>query len=103
MHHRWLSAFVIAIGLALPTTSTIAAQDDTDVTTVRKGARTTLQRTTNAQPCALCFTCGGRWPHFGGSIPLGANRQVQEFGSNCSNPLTARSDNEPFLCCKGQN
>jgi hypothetical protein len=101
MHHRALGILTLAIGLALSTTPSIAAEGDTDVVRVQKQGKVVLQRTTNTQRCALCFTCGGRWPHFGGSIPNN-DGQVTEFGSSCASPLTARNDSSPFLCCKAR-
>jgi hypothetical protein len=98
-------ALLSALGLvlAIPTAPSLAQDNDTLTTRTAKGGRTVVSRTRASQPCALCFTCGGNWPHFGGDIPLGVNRQVQEFGSNCSSPLTTRTDDRPFLCCKGRN
>ena len=49
--------------------------------------------------CNICFTCGGDWPVFAGSI-----RSVGDFpterGSGCSGPLQGRADGSPFLCCR---
>lgn len=51
-----------------------------------------------AVSCNICFTCGGDWPIFAGSI-----RSVGDFpterSSACSGTLIGRTDSSPFLCC----
>jgi len=49
--------------------------------------------------CTICFTCGGEWPRFQGSI-RSVNDLPVERGGACSAGLTARFDFSPFLCCK---
>ncbi len=49
--------------------------------------------------CSLCFTCGGAWPIFAGSWPVAAPTNPTERGSACAEPLMARPDSRPFLCC----
>jgi hypothetical protein len=57
--------------------------------------------------CNLCFTCGGDWPIFAGTIPTLPNNifllnteDPVERGSSCSGGLIRRQDTQPFLCCK---
>jgi hypothetical protein len=49
--------------------------------------------------CNICFTCGGDWPIFAGSIRSNPANPT-ERGSGCSGALIARADSSPFLCCK---
>jgi hypothetical protein len=52
---------------------------------------------------AQCFTCGGDWPIFIGSIssPVPATgNNVTERGAGCADPLTGRRDGSPFLCSR---
>jgi hypothetical protein len=49
--------------------------------------------------CNICFTCGGDWPIFAGSIRSNPANPI-ERGSACSGGLIARTDGSPFLCCK---
>jgi hypothetical protein len=46
---------------------------------------------------SICFTCGGAWPVFAGSIRSVGDTPT-ERGSSCSGALQARSDGSPFLC-----
>jgi hypothetical protein len=65
-----------------------------------------LNRQTSVD-CNLCFTCGGDWPIFAGTIPALPNNRLLvnsedpvERGSLCSGGLIRRQDSQPFLCCK---
>ncbi len=49
--------------------------------------------------CNICFTCGGDWPIFAGSIRSNPATPT-ERGSLCSGALQTRTDSAPFLCCK---
>ena len=51
-----------------------------------------------AVSCNLCFTCGGDWPVFAGSIRSVGDTPT-ERGAGCSGALQSRSDSSPFLCC----
>lgn len=56
----------------------------------------------NSGKCSLCYTCGGKWPVFGGSfdIPSGS---VDERGDSCATPSgfpEPAADFRPYLCCK---
>jgi hypothetical protein len=46
---------------------------------------------------SICFTCGGGWPVFAGSIRSQGDTPTERGGS-CSGGLAARSDSSPFLC-----
>ena len=50
--------------------------------------------------CNLCFTCGGDWPIFAGSIHLTTASTGSERGGSCSGILTNQNDFTPFLCCR---
>ena len=52
-----------------------------------------------AVACNWCFTCGGDWPVFAGSIRSQGDRPV-ERGSGCSGSLRVIADASPFLCCR---
>ena len=49
--------------------------------------------------CNICFTCGGDWPIFAGSIRSNPPNPT-ERGSACSGTLRVIADSAPFLCCK---
>jgi hypothetical protein len=68
--------------------------------TPRISAPTAINNQT-AVACNVCFTCGGDWPVFAGSISLlPSGSTPSERGSSCSGSLSARSDRSPFLCCR---
>jgi hypothetical protein len=50
--------------------------------------------------CNLCFTCGGDWPVFAGTIRVPAGNNPTERGGSCSGSLSSRADTAPFLCCR---
>ena len=52
-----------------------------------------------AAACSICFTCGGDWQVFNGSIRSVGDTPT-ERGAGCGNPLTSRGDSSPFLCCR---
>lgn len=45
--------------------------------------------------CVLCYTCGGSWPYYGGSLTQGNYR---ELGADCAGPFGDRAD-AAYLCC----
>src|SRR5262245_21684898 len=55
---------------------------------------------------SLCFTCGGAWPRFSGSLAqvgctsLFLSRCPVERGSACGGLLVTRVDTRPFLCSR---
>lgn len=49
--------------------------------------------------CSLCYTCGGNWPIFAGTIPTRNNAKPYERGDSCAGDLLPRSDTAPYLCC----
>jgi len=51
-----------------------------------------------ASSCNICFTCGGDWPIFSGSIRSDGDRPF-ERGGGCSGTLRTIIDSSPFLCC----
>jgi hypothetical protein len=57
---------------------------------------------TNAQtavPAQVCYTCGGDWPIYAGTLPTSA--AATERGSACSGALaTTLNDRSPFLCTR---
>jgi hypothetical protein len=52
-----------------------------------------------AVACNFCFTCGGDWTVFAGSIRSVGDTPI-ERGSQCSGPPISRFDSSPFLCCR---
>jgi hypothetical protein len=48
---------------------------------------------------SLCFTCGGDWPVFAGTIPTPS--AANERGSGCLGGFSrVRNDHAPFLCSR---
>ena len=55
--------------------------------------------------CSICFTCGGSWPIYSGTIGLlepAASYAPTERGSGCSGSLSYEEDTHPYLCCRAQ-
>lgn len=51
------------------------------------------------QPAAICYTCGGAWPSYQGTVPTAS--AATEYGPGCGGGLTtAYSDTFPYLCTK---
>ena len=53
--------------------------------------------------CSLCFSCGGSWPIYSGTIGKiapASSYTPKERGSGCSGSLQYRSDTHPYLCCR---
>ena len=95
---------VSALGLALLVPTASQAADAAEAAAaVRSGkVATSARRAINNQTavgCNICFTCGGDWPVFAGSIVSVGNTPT-ERGSSCSGALQSRSDGSPFLCCR---
>lgn len=88
---------LVLVAAALAMCVAPAAQAQKTVIDPVKGK---IVRTTDKQPCALCFSCGGRWPEFAGSFD---SSNPNEFGSQCADPLQVRTDSRPQLCCKRRN
>jgi hypothetical protein len=88
------------VGVMVATAWTVQAQPQAQAQVNGKQQPITAQAINNqaAVSCNLCFTCGGDWPVFAGSV-----RSVGDFpterGSGCSGLLQGRSDASPFLCC----
>lgn len=89
-----MKKLVLMVALAVVLAPAIAAAAD------GKPAQTGARYINNQAPasCSLCFSCGGDWPVLNGKIP-NQDGQVTERGSACANPLTARTDTIPYLCC----
>jgi hypothetical protein len=85
-----------ALGLALTLPGVASAQSVGGKSTA---AATHAINNQTAVRCNFCFTCGGDWPVFSGSV-----RSVGDFpterSSSCSGALQGRSDSAPFLCCR---
>lgn len=55
--------------------------------------------------CSICFTCGGSWPIYSGTIGLlepAASYAPTERGEACSGSLSYADDTHPYLCCRAQ-
>ncbi|MEK0083981.1 hypothetical protein [Benzoatithermus flavus] len=100
-------ASAVLLAFTLPPTMSDAAGNGPNTPKVNgKPIREAATRATNNQTavaCSICFTCGGDWPVFAGSI-----RSVGDFpterGAACDGTLPSspqgRSDGSPFLCCR---
>ncbi|MFO1075539.1 MAG: hypothetical protein U1E17_23135 [Geminicoccaceae bacterium] len=95
-------ASCLALALFVPATSYAASAEAQAAARSGKTVAQSSVRAINNQTavgCNICFTCGGDWPVFAGSI-----RSVGDFpterGSGCSGPLQGRADGSPFLCCR---
>jgi len=49
--------------------------------------------------CSFCYSCGGPWPYFAGTLYTPAPSYTVERGASCYGALTHRSDRTPYLCC----
>ncbi len=53
--------------------------------------------------CSLCYTCGGHWPNYSGTIgkiiPTPSSAPI-ERGEACSGSLSYVDDTNPYLCCQ---
>ncbi|MFO1075966.1 MAG: hypothetical protein U1E17_25325 [Geminicoccaceae bacterium] len=88
----------LALALFVPATSYAAGAQPT----VGGKSTTSAVRAINNQTatgCNICFTCGGDWPVFAGSIRSVGDTPVERGGS-CSGAPAARLDSSPFLCCR---
>ncbi|MDJ0675302.1 MAG: hypothetical protein QNJ36_07995 [Calothrix sp. MO_167.B42] len=55
--------------------------------------------------CSICFTCGGSWPIYSGTIGKlepAASYAPTERGEACSGSLSYAEDTHPYLCCRAQ-
>ena len=89
------------VGFVLATAWTVHAGQAVAPPGSNKPITVTPQAINNqtAVGCNICFTCGGDWPVFSGSIRSQGDLPT-ERGSACSGVLTSRSDSSPFLCCR---
>jgi len=95
---------VSALGFALLIPTASIADDAHIAAAARSGkvasvATTRAVNNQTAVACNLCFTCGGDWPVFAGSIRSRGDTPT-ERGSSCSGALASRADTSPFLCCR---
>jgi hypothetical protein len=101
--NKLLLATAIALGLMMPSASGAADRNERAAASVTgKTVSTRSVRAVNNQTavaCNICFTCGGDWPVFAGSI-----RSVGDFpierGSGCAGNPINRNDQSPYLCCR---
>ena len=86
-----------ALGLALmmPATSQAAALTDKAAAAATKGVDISKHR----PRCSACFTCGGSFPVFSGSLRVPSPSLVVERGSRCSGSPRTIQDSIPFICC----
>lgn len=93
----------LGLALLLPAGSQAADQAQAAAAAASgKRVSTSALRAINNQTavaCNFCFTCGGDWTVFAGSI-RSVNDLPVERGSSCSGQLTSRNDSSPFLCCR---
>jgi hypothetical protein len=52
-----------------------------------------------AASCSICYTCGGDWPVYSGTLPT-ASAAVERDASCSGDFSTNRNDTIPFLCCR---
>ena len=53
--------------------------------------------------CSLCYTCGGHWPNYSGTIGKmtpAPSYAPRERGAACSGTLEYEEDTHPYLCCQ---
>lgn len=78
------------------------AADGKSAPTTQELARATAALTVNQQvaaSCSICYTCGGDWPIYAGTLPT--TRAANERDSSCSGGFTTtRNDLIPYLCCR---
>jgi hypothetical protein len=89
----WVLGLVVLGAWAIQAQTTIAGKRVTADT-----EHIAVNRQTSVD-CNICFTCGGDWPIFAGSIRSNPANPT-ERGSSCSGSLVSRTDSSPFLCCK---
>jgi hypothetical protein len=87
-----------ALGLALmmPATSQAAALSAAEA---RAAGKSLPNEAKHRARCSACFTCGGRFPVFSGSLRVPAPSLVFERGSRCSGDPRIIQDSIPFICC----
>ena len=49
--------------------------------------------------CSFCYSCGGPWPYFAGTLYTPRPGYTIERGPSCTGALTYRADYTPYLCC----
>jgi hypothetical protein len=55
--------------------------------------------TVTLNSAALCYTCGGNFPIYAGTLPTSS--YASEYGSSCGGSIgTTNLDTTPFLCTK---
>lgn len=62
-----------------------------------------LSMPTAVSACSLCYTCGGHWPNYSGTIGKitpASSYAPKERGSSCSGSLQYKSDTNPYICCQ---
>lgn len=98
------TAILTALGLALVIPTVSYAADSAERAAAARAGKASGGASLNAinnqaaVSCNFCFTCGGDWPVFSGSVRSNP-ATVSERGSACSGPIASRTDSSPFLCC----
>jgi len=98
-------SFASALALALVLPATAYGADTAERAAASRAGKTVstaAPRAINNQTavaCNFCFTCGGDWTVFAGSIRSVGDTPIERGGS-CSGPLIGRFDTSPFLCCR---
>jgi peptidyl-Lys metalloendopeptidase len=62
-----------------------------------------LPMPTVVSACSLCYTCGGNWPTYSGTIGKiipAPSYAPMERASGCSGSLQYMNDDHPYICCK---
>ena len=88
----------LALALFVPVTSYAGGPETVGGKAVTQSSVRAINNQT-AVGCNICFTCGGDWPVFAGSIRSVGDRPF-ERGGGCAGAPAARADSSPFLCCR---
>jgi hypothetical protein len=94
-----VSTWCLVAVLVFATVLSVQAQRSDKATPAQQPQQEISPQALILDACTICFTCGGEWPRFQGSI-----RSVGDFpterGGGCGGGLIGRNDTSPFLCCK---
>jgi hypothetical protein len=98
---------VLTTAMAAPNQDPAYAPEDPAQTAARAAThkpapQPALEATINFQApssASICYTCGGDWPIYSGTIPTPSD--ASERGSGCANPIsTSLHDRTPYLCTR---
>lgn len=87
-----------ALGLALVMPATSQAAEVSDLTAMRAAGKAAPDAKHRPR-CSACFTCGGSFPVFSGSLRVPSPSRVVERGSQCSGSPRTLTDSIPYICC----